>query len=39
MLKPGDDAPDFTVGDRSLHEMLEDRAVVVFFFFKTFGAG
>lgn len=39
MLKPGDPAPDFPVGDRSLHQMLEDRAVVVFFFFKTFGVG
>jgi hypothetical protein len=27
------------VGDRSLHQILEDRAVVVFFFFKTFGVG
>ena len=39
MLRPGDAAPDFSVGDRSLHQMLEDRAVVVFFFFSTFGAG
>jgi peroxiredoxin len=39
MLKPGDAAPDFQVEDRSLHEMLEDRAVVVFFFPKAFGVG
>jgi peroxiredoxin len=39
MLKRGDAAPDFPVGDRSLHEILEDRGVVVFFFPKTFGVG
>ena len=39
MLEPGSAAPDFTVRDSSLHQMLEDRAVVVFFFFKTFGVG
>jgi peroxiredoxin len=39
MLKPGDAAPDFPVGESSLHEMLEDRAIVVFFFPKAFGVG
>ena len=39
MLKRGDVAPDFRVGDRSLHEMLRQRAVVVFFFPKAFTAG
>ncbi len=39
MLKRGDAVPDFSVGDRSLHEMLEGRGVVVFFFPKAFGVG
>ena len=39
MLRPGDTAPDFTMGDRTLHEMLEERKVVLFFFPKTFTAG
>jgi hypothetical protein len=38
MLKRSDVAPDFRVGDRSLHEMLRQRAVV-FFFPKAFTAG
>jgi peroxiredoxin len=39
MLKTGDDAPDFEVGERMLHQMLERRRVVVFFFPKTFTKG
>jgi peroxiredoxin len=39
MLEPGDPAPDFAVGDRTLHGMLEEQRVVVFFFPKTFTAG
>ncbi len=39
MLEPGNAAPDFPVEDRSLHKMLEARAVVVFFFPKAFGVG
>jgi peroxiredoxin len=39
MLERGDVAPDFRAGDRSLHEMLRERAVVVFFFPKAFTAG
>jgi peroxiredoxin len=39
MLKKGDVAPDFAVGESSLHRMLEKRAVVVFFFPKAFTPG
>jgi peroxiredoxin len=39
MLARGDVAPDFRVGDRSLHEMLRERAVVVYFFPKAFTPG
>ena len=39
MLKPGDVAPDFAVGDRSLHQMLEDGAVVISFYPKALGVG
>ncbi len=39
MLSPGDVAPDFTAGERSLYQMLEERKVVVFFFPKTFTSG
>jgi peroxiredoxin len=39
MLEPGDVAPDFAVGDRTLHQMLEERAAVIFFFPRSFGAG
>jgi peroxiredoxin len=39
MLKGGDDAPDFRIGERTLHQMLERRKVVVFFFPKTFTRG
>lgn len=39
MLKRGQVAPDFKVGDRSLHQMLSDKTVVVFFFPKAFTPG
>jgi peroxiredoxin len=39
VLEPGDSAPDFRVADRTLHEMLEEGTVVVFFFPKAFTAG
>jgi peroxiredoxin len=39
MLKRGQVAPDFRVGDRSLYEMLKERSVVVFFFPKAFTPG
>ena len=39
MLKQGEPAPDFRVGDRTLHQMLPERVVVLFFFPKAFTAG
>lgn len=39
MLKVGDEAPDFTVGDTTLSKILEKRQVVVFFFPKAFTPG
>ncbi len=39
MLKPGDVAPDFAVGERTLYQMLAERAVVIFFFPKAFTPG
>ena len=39
MLSRGDVAPDFTVNERSLYQMLEERTVVVFFFPNTFTPG
>jgi peroxiredoxin len=39
MLKPGEQAPDFPIGDRTLHQLLEEGRVAVFFFPKTFTAG
>lgn len=39
MLSAGAIAPDFTVGDHSLYEMLDKRTVVVFFFPRTFTSG
>ena len=39
MLSIGDPAPDFAIGDRTLHEMLGAGTVVLFFFPKTFTAG
>ena len=39
MLKPGDVAPDFAIGTRSLHQMLGEQAVALFFYPKAFGVG
>ena len=39
MLKTGDVAPDFAVGDSSLYAILKQRAAVVFFFPKAFTPG
>jgi peroxiredoxin len=39
VLRPGDEAPDFAVGTTTLHRMLEEQAVVVFFFPKAFTPG
>ncbi len=39
MLKRGDAAPDFAVGQTTLHAMLTSRSVVVFFFPKAFTPG
>ena len=39
VLKPGDIAPDFKVGDGTLYQMLARRAAVVFFFPKAFTPG
>jgi len=39
MLAAGETAPDFTVGRTSLYELLEERAVAVFFFPKAFTPG
>lgn len=39
MLKPGADAPDFPVGDKTLRQILKERAAVVFFFPKAFTPG
>ena len=39
VLKPGDAAPDFAVGETSLHALLERGEAVVFFFPKAFTPG
>lgn len=39
MLRKGEVAPDFPIGDSSLYRMLEQRAVAVFFFPKAFTPG
>jgi peroxiredoxin len=39
MLEPGDTAPDFAVGNTTLHRILKDREAVVFFFPKAFTPG
>jgi peroxiredoxin len=39
MLRPGDLAPDFRIGDTTLHQMLEKRTVVLFFFPRAFTSG
>jgi len=39
MLAPGDVAPDFAIGDRSLYERLGQGPAVVYFFPKAFTPG
>lgn len=39
MLKAGDPAPDFPVGDTSLHGLLKRGQVAVYFFPKAFTPG
>jgi peroxiredoxin len=39
MLAEGDPAPDFAVGDTTLHRLLERGEAVVFFFPKAFTPG
>lgn len=39
MLKVGDPAPDFPIGETTLVRILKDREVVVFFFPKAFTPG
>ena len=39
MLKPGDPAPDFPVGDETLYQILAQRKVAVYFFPKAFTPG
>jgi len=39
VLQPGDEAPDFAVEATTLHRLLQERAVVVFFFPKAFTPG
>lgn len=39
MLKPGEKAPDFAVGDDTLVNLLKTRSAVVFFFPKAFTPG
>jgi peroxiredoxin len=39
VLAPGDPAPDFAIGETTLHRLLAKRAVVVYFFPKAFTPG
>jgi peroxiredoxin len=39
VLKPGEKAPDFSVGTTTLYELLARSAVVVYFFPKAFTPG
>jgi peroxiredoxin len=39
MLEPGDVAPDFPIGERTLYDILRDHSAVVFFFPKAFTPG
>ncbi len=39
VLKPGDQAPDFPLKFTTLHGLLRDRAVVLYFFPKAFTPG
>jgi peroxiredoxin len=39
MLKVGDAAPDFAIGDSRLFKVLEERQAVIFFFPKAYTPG
>jgi peroxiredoxin len=39
VLQQGDPVPDFAIGTSSLSKLLEERAVVLFFFPKAFTPG
>jgi peroxiredoxin len=39
MLKAGEIAPDFALGDATLYELLDQSRVVIFFFPKAFTSG
>ena len=39
MLQPGAAAPDFAIDGRTLHALLDEQAVAVFFFPKAFTPG
>jgi peroxiredoxin len=39
VLQIGDPAPDFAVGETTLHRLLADKAAVVYFFPKAFTPG
>jgi peroxiredoxin Q/BCP len=39
MLQPGDAAPDFDIGDRTLYGILDERSAVVFFYPRAFTPG
>jgi len=39
MLQAGAPAPDFAIGSRTLHALLSERSVAVFFFPKAFTPG
>jgi peroxiredoxin len=39
VLRTGEIAPDFAVGERTLYQMLAERAAVIFFFPKAFTPG
>jgi peroxiredoxin len=39
VLKRGEIAPDFAVGEQTLYQMLGDRSAVIFFFPKAFTPG
>jgi len=39
MLKAGDTAPDFPIGESTLYGLLKERGAVIFFFPKAFTSG
>ena len=39
MLKPGEQAPDFAIGQGTLRQILKSRSAVIFFFPKAFTPG